>query len=144
MKDAKGLYKQEVTVTFAVLFPAYPEEDAESLLTWDELGEAAIKAVAADVAANGWKNATEVYAQRGPGGRGLFTDVAAITRLVVGKHIVGTRPDERGIKECEAERLGVSVEATCAVCGDQFDAPSGEDPADTLCVGCAEDEEGEA
>ncbi len=32
-----------------------------------------------------------------------------------------------------------SFEAVCAVCGDVFECPPGEDPEDTLCVGCADD-----
>lgn len=35
----------------------------------------------------------------------------------------------------------VSHEAVCAACGEVFDAPGWEDPADTLCVSCAEEEQ---
>lgn len=35
----------------------------------------------------------------------------------------------------------LSFEAVCSNCGDQFVAPPWEDPEDTLCVPCAEDEQ---
>lgn len=35
-----------------------------------------------------------------------------------------------------------AIEITCAACGDQCFVPGDEDPEDTLCVACAEDEQG--
>lgn len=37
----------------------------------------------------------------------------------------------------------VSQEAVCANCGDQTIVPWDEDPDDTLCVACAEEEQGQ-
>lgn len=34
-----------------------------------------------------------------------------------------------------------SIEATCAACGDQCDVPGDEDPEDTLCAVCADEEQ---
>src|SRR5262245_4814283 len=36
-------------------------------------------------------------------------------------------------------RVRTDREATCAVCGDQIVVPWDEDPADTLCVACADE-----
>lgn len=43
--------------------------------------------------------------------------------------------------EAEAYRRTLSIETTCAVCGDQCVVPGDEDPANTLCVACATDEQ---
>lgn len=37
----------------------------------------------------------------------------------------------------------LAIEATCASCGDQIYVPGDEDPNDTLCVACAEEEQGQ-
>jgi formylmethanofuran dehydrogenase subunit E len=37
----------------------------------------------------------------------------------------------------------LAQEATCASCGDVVYVPADEDPEDTLCVACAEDEQEE-
>jgi hypothetical protein len=42
---------------------------------------------------------------------------------------------------CRNVKELVSIEATCAVCGDQCVVPGDEDPEDTLCVACAEEEQ---
>lgn len=44
-----------------------------------------------------------------------------------------------GTCTCGANLPLPSIEATCAVCGDQCVVPGDEDPEDTLCVACAED-----
>lgn len=54
------------------------------------------------------------------------------------------RMEREGAAEVERILLAkrkTSFEAVCANCGDQFMAPSWENPADTLCVGCAEEEQ---
>ena len=45
----------------------------------------------------------------------------------------------RGEAGAQTDRL--AYEATCAACGDQCIVPGDEDPEDTLCVACAEDEQ---
>lgn len=60
----------------------------------------------------------------------------------------GSDPETRRLEREGAEAVkrilanqGRSFEAVCATCGDQFMAPSWEDPENTLCVPCAEDEQ---
>lgn len=62
-----------------------------------------------------------------------------------GQHGYGAVPvicDRCRLPEGDRAHRLVSIEATCAACGDQCVVPGDEDPADTLCVACAEDEQG--
>lgn len=43
---------------------------------------------------------------------------------------------------CHQQPERTSVEAECAECGAQVEVPGDEDPEDTLCVACAEAEQG--
>lgn len=84
------VYMQEVTLRFIVILPADPEADDKAGLTWPEVGEIAISAVRDDIKAHGLKNATEVVASRGPGGRGLFTNDQSILELDAAPHVKAT------------------------------------------------------
>lgn len=88
------VFKQEVTVTFTVLMDG---DDSDPKTTWDEVGQAAIEAVSRHVATVGFSGAKEVYAHRGPGGRGLYTDSDSVKALFKEPHITASFPRHKEV-----------------------------------------------
>lgn len=96
--DPTPLYFQEVTITYRVLLPADLEADKASDLAWPEVANLAIDTVKADIKAHGFANAAEVHASRGPGGRGLYTNLDGINDLLREPHVTASRLELKGGK----------------------------------------------